>query len=205
MAGSATFTPQQVLDAGRRAEADGRREYAIQFYRHLTDYWGETAEAAAAREGLTRLGVAVAPAMAPPFITVPPTPYANGALPPMPTSGPGASVASSAAQTHAPAARRLPVPHRERYAAGRFVAGFIIGVGLLSMLAGIAFLAVAIAGLFGKPVPLPETFPKFDIMASAAMITGGLVTMFIGQLAQAVFDAANATRALLEISRHHGD
>jgi hypothetical protein len=96
------------------------------------------------------------------------------------------------------------VPHRERYAAGRFVAGFIIGLGLLSMLGGIALLGVAIAGRFGKPVPLPEIFSRLDIVACAAMITGGLVTMFIGQLAQAVFDTANATRALLEISRHRG-
>ena len=53
---SPQFTPAQLLDSGRRAEAEGKFELAVQFYRHLTDHYGQTAEAAEARNGLGRLG-----------------------------------------------------------------------------------------------------------------------------------------------------
>ena len=49
------FTAEQILEAGRRAEADGRIDYAIQFYRHLTDHLPRAAETAAAREALARI------------------------------------------------------------------------------------------------------------------------------------------------------
>lgn len=62
--GSQQFTPSQILEAGRRAESEGRIEYAIQFYRHLTDHLGRTAEAATAREALARLGAASGPSPA---------------------------------------------------------------------------------------------------------------------------------------------
>jgi hypothetical protein len=50
------FTPAQVLDAGRRAEAEGRFEFAQQFYRHLVTYYANSQEAAEAQDGLRRLG-----------------------------------------------------------------------------------------------------------------------------------------------------
>src|SRR5262249_9434234 len=45
----------QLLDAGRRAEADGHVEVAYQFYRQTADRYAHSAEAAAAREALARL------------------------------------------------------------------------------------------------------------------------------------------------------
>lgn len=59
------FTPQQILEAGRRAEAEGRIEYAIQFYRHLTDHLARSPEAATARDYLERLGATVGPSPGP--------------------------------------------------------------------------------------------------------------------------------------------
>jgi hypothetical protein len=50
------FTPAQVLDAGRRAEAEGRFEFAQQFYRHLVTYYANSQEAAEAQDGLRRIG-----------------------------------------------------------------------------------------------------------------------------------------------------
>lgn len=50
------FSPAQVLEAARRAESEGRTEYAIQFYRHLVDYYPSTGEAAAAQSALGRVG-----------------------------------------------------------------------------------------------------------------------------------------------------
>lgn len=46
----------QLLDAGRRAEAEGKFDYATQLYRHLTEYYAFTSEAAEARNGLGRIG-----------------------------------------------------------------------------------------------------------------------------------------------------
>ena len=62
--GPQQFTPQQILEAGRRAEAEGRIEYAIQFYRHLTDHLARTTEAAIARDSLARLGANGGPSVA---------------------------------------------------------------------------------------------------------------------------------------------
>jgi hypothetical protein len=67
---AAQFSPGQILEAGRRAETDGRAGYAIQFYRHLTDHHGWSPEAAIAKEALVRLANFrpandVAPASAP--------------------------------------------------------------------------------------------------------------------------------------------
>ena len=52
---SVQFTPIQVLQAARRAEAEGKMDYALQFYRHLVEQHGSTAEAQEAREGLFRI------------------------------------------------------------------------------------------------------------------------------------------------------
>src|SRR4026208_1843005 len=52
---SMQFTPVQVLQAARPAEAEGKMDYALQFYRHLVEQHGTTAEAQEAREGLFRI------------------------------------------------------------------------------------------------------------------------------------------------------
>ncbi len=52
---SVQFTPVQVLQAARRAEAEGKMDYALQFYRHLVEQHGGAPEAQEAREGLFRI------------------------------------------------------------------------------------------------------------------------------------------------------
>jgi hypothetical protein len=52
---SVQFTPVQVLQAARRAEAEGKMDYALQFYRHLVEQHGSTPEAQEARDGLFRI------------------------------------------------------------------------------------------------------------------------------------------------------
>lgn len=122
------FTAEQILEAGRRAEAQGQLDYAIQFYRHLTDHHPNAPEAQAAREALARLGPAraaggpegkapvTAPAGAQPSATV--RPYRNGASQPLgaattpegPTlgTGPGGGVPGhSPAPAPAPAMSRI--------------------------------------------------------------------------------------------------
>ncbi len=49
------YTPVQVLQAARRAEAEGKMDYALQFYRHIVEHHGTAIEAQEAREGLFRI------------------------------------------------------------------------------------------------------------------------------------------------------
>ena len=53
---SQQFTPQQLLEAGHRAEGEGKLDLAAQFYRHLAEHYSYTGEAAEARNGLGRVG-----------------------------------------------------------------------------------------------------------------------------------------------------
>src|SRR3990167_2811204 len=52
---SVQYTPVQVLQAARRAEAEGKMDYALQFYRHLVEQHSSSVEAQEAREGLFRI------------------------------------------------------------------------------------------------------------------------------------------------------
>lgn len=52
---SPQLTPTQLIDAGRRAEAEGRPDLAVRFYGHLTRHFAETAEAAEAHGALGRM------------------------------------------------------------------------------------------------------------------------------------------------------
>jgi hypothetical protein len=54
--GAPQFTPIQLIDAGRRAEAEGRPDLAVQFYRHVTENFAEAAQAAEAHGALGRIG-----------------------------------------------------------------------------------------------------------------------------------------------------
>jgi len=53
---SPQFTPAQLVEAGRRAEAEGRLDLAVQFYRHLVEHFSEAVEAAEAHGALGRIG-----------------------------------------------------------------------------------------------------------------------------------------------------
>src|ERR1700704_5459754 len=52
---SVQYTQVQVLQAARRAEAEGKMDYALQFYRHIVEHHGTSVEAQEAREGLFRI------------------------------------------------------------------------------------------------------------------------------------------------------
>ena len=57
VAGFAQYSPQQVLEAGRRAEADGKHDYAVQFYSYVATQHANTAEAVEAADALRRLEI----------------------------------------------------------------------------------------------------------------------------------------------------
>jgi hypothetical protein len=229
---AAQFSPGQVLEAGRRAENDGRIGYAIQFYRHLTDHHGWSPEAAVAKEALTRLsnfrpagepatsggaanGQPPMPQHAPPpqSWAQPPqgSPLAqvpvNGARPSQPT--PAQPLRGAFANAHASAAPstgdvplplRLPEPER-RYRIGTVVAWVLFGIGLILMIAGLAFLALHAIGL-----KVPGTLGTIlgftgGMPGALAIFAIGVTQVFAAQIGRALFDNANATRDLAMIER----
>jgi hypothetical protein len=61
MHGAPSYTPIQIIEAGQRAEADGQLQYAVQFYHHLVDHYGDTREAKFAHQRLSQLMPLVPP------------------------------------------------------------------------------------------------------------------------------------------------
>ena len=53
---SPPFTPAQLIDAGRRAEAENRFDLAVQFYRALIEHFAEAPETVEAFDALARIG-----------------------------------------------------------------------------------------------------------------------------------------------------
>ncbi len=55
MAQSSQFSAAKVLEAAQQAEVGGNRDYAVQFYRHITEHHPQSPEAVSAQDGLARL------------------------------------------------------------------------------------------------------------------------------------------------------
>ena len=204
---SPQVTAAQVLDAGRRAEADGRLEYAIQFYRHLTDHHSGAPEAEAAREALSRLklqtsnldGFPRTRAASPPPLRNPGHFHASDSarLGPKVGRGPIRIAPAGAVQPSAP----IELPESEtEYLAGRLVAHAFVGLGIFLAVAG---LLATIAGLM-LPGEMLAALPTGSGHASARGPTGaatGIVLFLLGQIARAILDIASASRDLAAIER----
>jgi hypothetical protein len=249
------FTAAQILEAGRRAEADGRLEYAIQFYRHLTDHHARAPEAVAAREGLSRLSnrrpgdappamngnhfppphappaaasapkpdtAAAASSPAPPHMQqmptaqhaappplpeqarrppAPPMPAAAPSLAQVPAVQPARTIAISPLGGQATNTAELP-PVADDYRAGRLLAKVLSVIGWISCGASVLLLVLSVGAMF---VPAASAMSGVLRLAGPATalggVIGGLVTIFIAQMARALFDTANATRDLAAIER----
>lgn len=207
MQASPQVTAAQVLDAGRRAEADGRVDYAIQFYRHLVEHHAGEPEAQIAREALSRLkrhseetenNAASKRTVPPPLRT---------------SSQNGATASSAAARTTRRPIRLAPVGKGNTprvvevsefgpaYVVGRLIAHSFAAIGTILILAGLiaaavtAFLPVQVAA--SLPVWLVSQHPVLGLIASLL----GIGLIFSGQIARAVFDMAEASRELAAIER----
>lgn len=108
-----------------------------------------------------------------------------------------------AAGTSSPEPIRVSLPHLHlpeavrRYAVGRFLAGAMIALGFVAVVAGAALVGIAtLAPTLSLPIPLPV-----GITIGATTLLGGLGALFVGQAARALFDSANATRELVDILR----
>ncbi|MEQ8824774.1 MAG: hypothetical protein RIC14_10405 [Filomicrobium sp.] len=87
------------------------------------------------------------------------------------------------------------------YRVGRFLAFTMVLIGWLALIAGIAFAALAVAGVAGSQIQANYGGLPFGVAAGLATFTSGLIMIFVGSMAQATFEAANNTRELLEIER----
>jgi hypothetical protein len=166
------FTPAQLIDAGRRAEAEGRPDLAVQFYQHLTDNFAGAAETLEAHGALGRIGV---------------------------WQSEGDAGAQAVARRTL--RRRLP-SGRDRYAIGRAVTRFFGLLGWLVALAGPAAVPACLAlPLVGGACPAhAEVLPMMAGGVAGSLILGFGVVL-AAHVARARFDEANAVRDLLALER----
>ena len=216
---SMQFTPVQVLQAARRAEAEGKMDYALQFYRHLVEQHGTTAEAQEAREGLFRIaewrwgearvarsresggaGQAAQPS------GQPPSPPSGGQR--VYNVG-NQSAASGYADPQQPVAmprvaraQESDVPaFQPRFRLSKVVAHALSAVGWAMLLGGV-FAAVAGGGGFVGELSAIAFFGlPLGVLAGAPALVLGLVFIVAGQIAAAVFESTNATLELVAIER----
>jgi|SoiMethySBSTD1v2_1073268.scaffolds.fasta_scaffold385503_1 hypothetical protein len=174
------FSPFQLLEAARRAEADGHMDAAYQFYRQTVDQFAYSAEAAQAREGLARLNGTWQPNIW----------HLNGTAPP-PDSGSRWNGAARKARRH-----KLPTP-RNHYRLGRCLATLVSLLGWLILAAAAA--ATPLHLLLGRPEI--GISPSGLVAAALGLAALGLITVALGQASRALFDQANATRELVAIER----
>jgi hypothetical protein len=172
------LTPSQLLEAGRRAEGDGKLDLAMQFYRHLAEHYGYTGEAAEARNGMGRIGAAQAQVW-----------HTNGHA--------HVHDAGRAIEARPRAQRRRPVAPRDYYRTGRALAVVIGALGWLTVLLGVAMPFASL--LPGVGFTLPDTPQLIGGAVGLCMI--GLFLVLCGQAARALFDQANATRELVALER----
>lgn len=224
---SVQFTPVQVLQAARRAEAEGKMDYALQFYRHLVEQHGGTPEAQEAREGLFRIAEwrwgearvarnkeAVGGAGAQPAAPVPPSapPSSGQRVYNVANNEPAgysseeqrpAAVAGNLPQIisrqHAPADQRTPF--EARFGVGKFFAHALSGAGWLMLLAGIFAAVSGFAGLVGELSAIALLGAPLGVLLGLPAVLFGLVFVVGGQLAAALFDSANATLEMTSIER----
>lgn len=207
MAQASQVTAAQVLDAGRRAEADGRVEYAIQFYRHLTDHYAAAPESAAARDALSRLdprnpaGVPQQSARRSVGRAAPIAARAQAPGPhaPHPAAKPPIKIAPAGnAEPAGPIA--IPAP-TTTYQIGTTIAHLLAGFGALLLLVGLAMTgAAAVADL---NLLLPRWAPSIalHVLAGPGVALAGLFLLFWSQIARAVFDIARSSRELAAVER----
>jgi hypothetical protein len=180
------LTPPQLLEAGRRAESEGKLDFALQFYRHLAEHYGYTGEAAEARNGIGRVGAAQAQVW-----------HTNGHTHAPDVGRVPVADASRAGETRPRTPRRRPVAPRDHYRTGRTLAVVISALGWLTVVLGAAMPLTWLLPVAGIPLlGLPQL-----IGGAVGLCAFGLFVVFCGQAARALFDQANAARELVALER----
>jgi hypothetical protein len=204
------FTPEQLIVAGRRAEAQGQPAYALQFYRYIADHFASSTEAYEARDAIFRLnqpapeaadyaGQPAANTYAQPQIAPAPT-LEIGAAPTRPTGG---RKSEKRSKRRADVEDTQPEASGPSYRIGRFVAAVIGTIGWLLFLVGLVMGPLMIVALTVKAIPkgIRDTIAG-NLMVAGGMTFGtlflGLFAIFAAQAARATFDTAEAVRYLLQ-------
>lgn len=218
------FTSAQILDAARRAEGEGKLDYALQFYRYIVDFYASEPEAYEARDGFLRLTQQRrADSIRNRHTTMtlgtageePRTP-SNGATHetrfpgPPPLNGQSSTIHENtdrnlpqviAKKTELPVEVELEFAFKDRYRAGTLMAHGANWLGWISVGVGTALAGAGIAGV-PKPMAVPSVLGlPSGLVYGLEAVAAGLALVFLSQLAQAVFDNANATRHVLAIER----
>jgi hypothetical protein len=228
---SVQFTPVQVLQAARRAEAEGKMDYALQFYRHLVEQHGGAPEAQEAREGLFRIAEwrwgearvartreagnapGPAPAQAPQSAPAPGGQrvynVANNPQPaPSPYAGDHDHDAAGSGPVGLPqiisrqhAQNAVQPVFHARFRIAKFFAHALSGVGWMTMLVGVLAGVAGFAGLVAELSAVAMLGTPFGVMVGAPAVLFGLILIVSGQLAAALFESTNATLELVSIER----
>lgn len=209
----AQFTPEQMIVAGRRAEAQGQPAHALQFYQYIADAFPSATEAYEARDAIYRLTDPHA------GLNVPvATPMPAMAAPSLSDVRPAASLEAGPGPSHGRAAQGGKRDKRKRrpdvadedvfeaprsgYRIGRLVAAMLSTMGWLMLLGGVLLGPLMIVALTVKTVPkgIRETVAA-NLLATSALTFGaiflGLLALFAAQTARATYDTADAVRDLL--------
>ena len=228
---SVQFTPVQVLQAARRAEAEGKMDYALQFYRHLVEQHGTTPEAQEAREGLFRIAewrwgeARVARGRRCDRRRRPDRADHANPHPATPAGAPPGgqrvyNVANNSPQTDyyadqpqtAAAPGKLPQviarghdqdeqAFTPRFRVAKFIAHALSGIGWLTLLTGIGAATGAFAGLAPELAAIGLLGVPFGVVLGLSALVLGIVLVVAGQLAAAVFESTNANLELVAIER----
>jgi hypothetical protein len=184
------FTPRQLLDAGRRAEAEGKLDLAHQFYGHLNDLYGHTSEATEGRNGLIRTSAGGPP---------PQVWQMNG------TASSGSALNGKASMRRAREKRTghaVQSQDYDKYRVGRGLAALLSAAGWLAILAASLAMAVMAAGEFMQMPALQPLNLGFAMLPQAVgVLAAGGAALLVGQAARALFDQASATRELAALER----
>jgi hypothetical protein len=204
---SVQYTPVQVLQAARRAEAEGKMDYALQFYRHLVEHHGMTAEAQEAREGLFRIAEwrwgEARVTRRQEVVNGPPShssyaPSAHPEYPPEPAGHLPQVIAREAAKAAGVGAAQL---HKVRYRGATMIALLVSGVGWASVIAGVLISLLAAGGVVGDVSAGGLLGLPMGVLLGVPTAVIGLVLIVTGQVAAAVFESTNATLELLALGR----
>ncbi|HEX6001636.1 MAG TPA: hypothetical protein VFZ16_19910 [Hyphomicrobiaceae bacterium] len=168
------FTPAQLIDAGRRAETQGRPDLAVRFYRYLTDHFAEAPETAVAHAALGRISAA----QLLPQAARPPPPGAPRTL------------------------RHRAVVHRDRYRSSRVLTVIVGLLGWLWAAGGAATFPAYLLLRAEAAAAWPRAEVVLPMAGGAGgSVVLGLGIVLVARIARALLDQANDVHHLLALER----
>jgi hypothetical protein len=215
------FTPEQLIVAGRRAEAQGQAAHALQFYHYIAEAFPHATEAYEARDAIYRLSEPQPQTQVPaqptghsqasmtnvrPSDNRPSTALEAG---PGPSHGRPLKGGKAAQRARKAAAEDDDIDEeasRPGYRVGRLVAAMLATMGWLMLLGGLLLGPMMIVALTVKSVPKSiREMVAANLLATGVLTFGaiffGLLALFAAQTARATYDTADAVRDLLASGR----